>query len=367
MNARFQKVLKWLGSRLARNIYLWAIMLYFVLDLNSNNEAYYHHGITTSSWYAPVMIVSTLLQMTLLYVNNLVLVPKLLARKKYLPYFLLAFLLLATVSVTYTIGLKVAKAHVNVDHLQQIGFVSSPVTTDWSAKSLRAETETYLFGNAMWIFIFTMAWFMNDYARQRKLAEDARREQIDTQLTLLKNQLNPHFLFNTLNNLYALTLKKADEAPDAILKLSAIMRYMLYESDTPFVPLEKEKEIMQAYIDLELLRLRNRENLAFHIHADGAGSIPPLLWLPVLENVFKHGTRIISEDNFVEYYFTIEGERLHILSRNSTKETPGPASANGIGLQNLQKRLALLFPSKHTLQSYRDHHQYITDINIDLS
>lgn len=362
-----KKIFAALSSRVARNIYLWAVLLYVVLGTNYTNEQHYHYGIIQSPWYPWVIVIGTLLQMALLYVNNLLLVPRMLARKKYRQYFLSAFLLLAIVSIVYTTGLKIVKSHLNVDHLQQPGFVSAPVSTQWDFLSLRVETESYFFGNVLWVLVFTMAWYMNDYSRQQKLAEHARKEQVMLELTFLKNQLNPHFLFNTLNNLYSLALKKSDTAPDAILKLSLILRYLLYESDTPLVSFEKEKEIMEAYIDLELLRLKHKDNLHFSITADAPSLIPPLLWLPVLENIFKHGTRIISTEHFVDYRFTIQDERLSIHSRNSAKSQPGNSDNKGIGLENLRKRLRLLYPSAHRLESSLQGNEYITDLNIDLS
>src|SRR6185437_14342472 len=154
---------------------------------------------------------------------------------------------------------------------------------------------------ALILFQFTMAWYMTDHAKQQKAIEAAKKKQVEAELNFLKSQINPHFLFNTLNNLYALAIKHSDKTPDTILKLSAILRYLLYESNVENISFEKEKEIMQAYIALELLRLSNSNNFTFSISSDNKCNIPPLLWVPVLENVFKHGTRIISDNNFVDY------------------------------------------------------------------
>lgn len=367
MKPILQKISTALGSRLARNIYLWIFLLYMVLELNINNEAAHRYGIIQSAWYPWIIIIGILLQMILLYGNNLWLVPRFLARKRYFTYFISAAVLLISVSVIYTVGLKTAKAYVDVDKLQQMGFVSSPVTTDWSFSGIYSEMTTYLFGNFFWMFIFTMAWYMNDYSRQRKLAEEARRQQTETELSFLKSQLNPHFLFNTLNNLYALTLKHSDDAPDAILKLSSILRYLLYESDAVQVSFEKEKEMMQAYIDLELLRLKDKDRLSFTISADHACSVAPLLWLPVLENIFKHGTRIIGRDNFVTYQYVITGNRLMISSVNNYKPGASSGKTQGIGLENLKKRLHLLFPGKHQIVSMPRGNEYITEVTIELS
>jgi LytS/YehU family sensor histidine kinase len=213
-----------------------------------------------------------------------------------------------------------------------------------------------------------MAWYMNDYARQRRAAETARQQQAETELSFLRSQLAPHFLFNTLNNIYALTLKESSAAPEAMLKLSAILRSLLYESGSALVPFEKEAEVIQAYIDLELLRLKNVERMSFKVHADGDYLVPPLLWLPVLENIFKHGTRIISNELFVDFSFTITEGMLTICGKNYCKaERTTSESEGGIGLDNLQRRLALLYPGQHTFQASYSDHVFTTRLTVKLS
>lgn len=369
MNRHVRKLFAALGSRLARNIYIWVFLLYTALDLNYNNEQAYHYGFIHSRWYYGMIVVGMLLQMALVYGNNLLIVPRLLARKKYLLYIGAIVLLNAGISMLYTVALKITQGRVDTNHMQQMSFSNFPVTTDWRLGTFFSEAQTYFWGNVLWIFVFTMAWYMNDYSRQQRRAEQALREQKNTELAFLKNQLNPHFLFNTMNNLYSLTLKKSDLAPDAVLKLSLILRYLLYESDSPLVPFEKEQEIMEAYIDLELLRLRDKDRLQFSITSDNARPIPPLLWMPVLENIFKHGTRIISSEHYVEYRYHLAGDRLSIYSRNSVRSGNGTirTADKGIGLDNLAKRLALLYPGKHSLKSGIQQNEYITEVNIDLS
>jgi len=209
---------------------------------------------------------------------------------------------------------------------------------------------------------------MHDHARQRKAMLLVQQKQTETELNFLRAQINPHFLFNTLNNLYALALRKSDKSPDAILKLSSILRYLLYDANTANASFEKEKEIMEAYIDIESLRLDNSTRLHIHISADEPYQVPPLLWLPVLENVFKHGTRIISEDNPVEFRFEIINNKLIIYSKNKEKMlVKTDEEHGGIGLTNLQKRLALLYPGRHHLSVSQEDNYYISEVKIDLA
>ena len=364
----FRKLSAALGSRLARNIYLWVIVFYLSHQMNVENERAYHYGLIRSSWYWPVFLIGAALQMIMVYANNLILIPRLLVRKRIFAYLVSALLLVTCISLVYTIGLKKAKVHMNVDDMQQPGMVAGPITTEWTAAALIAEGQTYIVGNLLWVFVFTMAWFMNDYARQRRIAEQAVRQQVETELSFLKSQLNPHFLFNTLNNVYALALKRAEETPESVLKLSSILRYLLYESNSALVPFEKEKEVMLAYADLELLRLKDRNRLHFSITADRNYDIPPLLWLPVMENIFKHGTRIISKEVFADYQYDITEGVLKIKASNYCRhEVAGDETKKGIGLSNLQKRLKLLYPGKHSLHTAYADHTFTTELTIRLT
>jgi hypothetical protein len=364
------KISRALRSRLARNLYLWCLLLFIVLNLNYNNEQQDHYGIIQSPLYYWFIFIGMALQMAMTYGNNLVLAPRYLRHKKYGWYILYAFTMVFAVSLVYTFGVKICARYFDVDHVQQMGFVSSPVSKDWSFSSTLDDMSTYFMGNMLWVFIFTMAWYTNEYGRQQKIIDAAKRPQVATELHFLKNQVSPHFLFNTLNNLYGLALKKNDNAPDAILKLSSILRYLLYESNSPLVSFGKEKEIMQAYIELELLRITHTEGLHFHISADKDYSIPPLLWLPVLENFFKHGTRMIEDHYMADFSFTVENNTIHIISSNSHKKaTPvnGNGKAGGIGLENLQKRLALLYPGQHSITQQKEDTTYSIQVQIALA
>ena len=205
---------------------------------------------------------------------------------------------------------------------------------------------------------------MQDYAKQEKIASEAAHKQTQAELNMSRNQVNPHFLFNTLNNIYGLSLKKSDDAPESILKLSSIMRYMLYDADAPLMPFEKEKEIMQAYIDMELLRLQQSDKFKFVINADRNYNIPPLLWLPILENIFKHGTRVISYNYFIDYSFTIANGIMHISATNNCKESS--TKFGGIGLDNLRKRLDILYPDRYQLDIQQNKDQYHTELTVTL-
>jgi len=346
-------------GRLARNIYFWLFVALFMYVLNDNADQY------PKTVYLGYKAVTTCLLIIITYTNNLLLVPFLLVRKKYILYILSAIILMILISFGYVALFKnMLSIHPGIK-IYEVSIITSPVGPEWDMVTIADEIQTFMFAMFMWLIIFTLAWYANDYGRQEKLAKAAAAKQTEAELGMLRNQLNPHFLFNTLNNIYGLTLKKSDAAPETVLKLSSIMRYILYEADAPLMPFEKEKEIMQAYIDMELLRLPPGEDYTFNIEADRNYNIPPLLWLPVLENVFKHGTRVIADNYFINYSFAISKGIMHITAENNCKGTT--PTAGGLGLSNLRKRLEILYPGRHEIQVQQNETTYRIEVTVTLS
>lgn len=359
MSTLIRKISKGVNTRLARNIYFWIIVLILLYDINSTSNVYH------TSVYLSFKLICIALLFVMTYTNNLILVPKLLAAKKHIAYLVSALLLLIVTSAVYVLILKQMQAAYPEIHVYDVSILTSPISSDMSFTGILDDMTTFSFGLGIWLLIFIMAWYMQDYSKQEKLAREATLNQTQAELNMLRNQVNPHFLFNTLNNIYGLSLQKSDNAPESILKLSSIMRYMLYDADVPFMPFNKEKEIMQAYIDMELLRLQQNDKFKFEITADKNYLIPPLLWLPILENIFKHGTSVIADNYFIEYSFIIKDNVIHIVATNNCKETATQPS--GIGLANLKKRLSILYPDKYDLQIEKNSTQYHTELTVTLS
>ncbi len=356
MNQFVSKTIKIVTGRLARNIYFWVLFASTRFDFKYTN------------WQLLITMALFALLATAVYINNLILVPRLLARKKRLAWIISYTGLVFIISFIYLYTIKwMLHTYPGSSTGSVSPIMSSQETGTLTIASILNELSTFF--NVIFIFglMFTLCWLAMDYARQQKMLEEATIKQTETELNFLKSQINPHFLFNTLNNLYALTVKKSDDAPDIVSKLSTILRYLLYESNVSTISFEKEKEMMQAYIDLELLRITNKENMQFAITTDKPCSIPPLLWIPVLENVFKHGTRFISSQYFIEYRFAIENNMLTICSKNSYKAEPAAKEEQkGIGLANLRKRLLLLYPGRHEIVTKQEDNYYITEVKIAL-
>jgi two-component system LytT family sensor kinase len=355
-------VLQYFNIRLLLRLIVWFCVCYLVYGSNIPQDP----DIITSVYIFKSISVISLFIFT--YVNNLFFVPKYLARKKFGIYFSFAILWMCIYSLGYTLFVKWVIHNYATIKSYDVVFLSIPIDSEFIFSAILDTTIGYATIYGLWLFMSTLTWYMHDYARQQELITKAHQRQMETELSFLKSQLNPHFLFNTLNNLYALALQKSDSAPDAILKLSSILRYLLYESDTPTVSFEKEKEIILAYTELELLRLSEKENLQINLFADKPYIIPPLLWLPVLENVFKHGTRTMSDNHHVRFDFELRNNKLFMYSENKSK----PASdvnltSGGVGLDNLRKRLNLLYPQKHTFEIRQENNSYITTIQIELS
>jgi two-component system LytT family sensor kinase len=221
-----------------------------------------------------------------------------------------------------------------------------------------------IFYSAFAILIkLTVRWYEERKANEEKLIQDHKFE-----LELLKAQLNPHFFFNTLNNIYSLVYKKSDEAPAALMKMSEIMRYMLYESKAEKVPLEKEIEHLDDYIELQKLRFTDPGFIDYSVTGDISNhQIPPMMLLSFVENAFKHGKKRVNNPGIIIRINATE-KLLNFLVSNYIIDPSGkPDTGNtGIGLKNIRRRLELLYPGCHDLTISVHDARYTVNLNIYL-
>ncbi len=187
--------------------------------------------------------------------------------------------------------------------------------------------------------------------QKQKETEIVIREKINAELQLLKAQVHPHFLFNTLNNIYSFILNGSDRAPEMIKKLSSLLNYILNDCNQQLVSLEKELSMIQHYIALEQIRYGDRLNLSMHIQGSVKDKmISPLIFIPFVENSFKHGTSRMLTHPWVKLDIFIEKDFLEFkLSNNKPERDIEPFIKKGIGLNNVKKRLQLIYPANHTL------------------
>jgi two-component system LytT family sensor kinase len=192
--------------------------------------------------------------------------------------------------------------------------------------------------------------FLKHWHQKQKQTEQLVREKISSELQLLKAQVHPHFLFNTLNNIYSFILNGSDRAPEMILKLSGLLKYILNECSQPLVMLDKELKMVQDYIALEQIRYGDRLNLSLHIQGSGKGKmISPLLLIPFVENSFKHGTSRMLAHPWVRLDIEIGRNFIEFRLSNNKPENFNTHGKKGIGLANVKKRLQLLYPDTHSL------------------
>ena len=209
------------------------------------------------------------------------------------------------------------------------------------------------------------------YYNYEKLKADARRlrmEKQEAELNYLKSQTNPHFLFNTLNNIYSLSRDKSDLAPESILRLSKILRYMLYEAGGQYIPIEEEIKIISDYIALEKLRYDEslRVNFNYDIE-DMKQALPPLLLIPLIENAFKHGVSETRHQPFVNIHISVTRRQLLLLVKNSTELFIGDRRVKeNIGLSNLRRQLELLY-TDYELSVRQDDAEFISSLKINLA
>jgi len=210
-----------------------------------------------------------------------------------------------------------------------------------------------------------------DNAEREQMIKERETIHLRTELNFLRSQISPHFMFNVLNNLVALARKKSDSIEPAIINLSQIMRYMLYESDDNQVPLSKEIEYLNNYIDLQLLRFGDAVSVKMTITGDDADlfNIEPMLLIPFVENAFKHGTGMVEEPIIL---ISLEISKTEPMIRFRVINSVGPVNvskdnSSGIGLANVKRRLAILYPERHKLMINEHNGVFTSDLTIYMS
>jgi LytS/YehU family sensor histidine kinase len=220
--------------------------------------------------------------------------------------------------------------------------------------------------SAVLIFIFSILYRLAlDYIALSKKQGEIAAEKVQTELRLLKQQVHPHFLFNTLNNIYYVAQKGSPEAAELIERLSNIMRYFVEESNKEKVFLKDELELLKSYIELESIRLRYDMPLEFKVTGGiGYQMVPPLLLLPIVENIFKHGVDKRSKENFAEINLTLENGKLSFYTRNRHYPVESPAPGGKTGLVNLEKRLMLYYANNYKLDTQKVGDLFIANLEI---
>src|SRR5215203_1474746 len=315
--------------RVWRHVAFWTFHILLFAFLFSNNDI--EEQLIITSFWIPLRV---------LYCYPLThwALPKYLLKAKYVQFTLI--ILFWAVAAWY--GHYLFRAYIFLPLRDYLGFIKNIYRNPWEIGSLLATMLT--------VFAACMVVLFKHWVKKQQEWLQAEKEKVTAELQLLKAQVHPHFLFNTLNNIYSFSLENSPKTPGLILKLSSLLSYMLYDCKAEEVLLEKEIEIMKNYIDLERERYNDKIDISINIEGDIQDKyITPLLILPFLENAFKHGTSEQLERPWMSVDIAVKDHLLQCKIVNSKNEFV-PFHENGVGINNAKKRLEFLYPGKYELK-----------------
>ena len=298
------------------------------------------------------------LNIGIFYANYLVFAPHFLLKKKILQYVLIS---IGFVSLSTMLMVTISPM-MDMDRMQAILQERENLPAFKGVKY----AVPFMILMAFYLLGGTVA-LMKDFFVRDKLLKEKEVKKTETELGFLKNQLNPHFLFNSLNSIYSLVRNKSDEAPQAVITLSQLMRYMLYDAKQEKVLLKHEIEYIENYISLQRLRLSNSENVTVSIKGEYENKkIYPLLLISFIENAFKYGTNF---KGITDVAVTIEVLQDKLLFRvnNFLGNYKKNDSSSGIGLDNIKNRLELLYPNSHHLSITSNEKRYFVDLELTIN
>ncbi|SDB50527.1 Histidine kinase [Flavobacteriaceae bacterium MAR_2010_188] len=278
------------------------------------------------------------------------LVPQYLLKRKFLPFFI-GLLCVTSLCVLYTV-------------LAQLSISN---TRNFSGATLTVGRNILPFLHVG--AIAASIKLLKHWYFQRQLTVEAEKEKMVAELKLLKAQLHPHFLFNTLNNLYSHTLEFSPKSPEIVLKLSGLLRFMIYESNTPRISLVKEMELLHNYISLEQLRYGDRLDMSISVNGDiEKYQIAPMLLLPFLENAFKHGTSRQIDQCWISFNLSVENSLMTFKLINSIEPhlEGEDQKLGGMGLQNVERRLQLLYKDNYQIETMKMEDVFVVNLELAL-
>lgn len=344
------------------HVLAWAILFFlnYVFLLNYSIEIN----------YAP-HIAALIIHIIIFYTTYYVLMPLFFGKKIFIFVCLSVFLITTSiVTKEYVMDLSIEMMrkqeilHKKTDHR-----IPPPIQNKKTRRSM--ENRRLIFGSYSLVLIYLLGFSFKlvqqwQYDEKQKLAFE--KEKIETELSFLKQQINPHFLFNSLNSIYSLAISKSDLTTGAILKLSGILRYILYESEKHKVNLRNELKTIEDYIELQKLRLTDKVKVNFEVTDKSENyKIEPLLLIPLIENAFKHGIDNVNE-SFINISINIIGEKLQMLVSNKiVDQNKERKSDSGIGIKNIKRRLDILYQSNYCLNISKDDYIFTVDLQIKLT
>ena len=327
------------------HVFVWVLLISCIVLVAYDNTKMSLYDVIV------VLVLYPLINISLFYLNYLILIPQFLDKKRYSFY---AFGATASL-VLYGFG-KYGLAML----FKPFVLMHGPHMISFGAYFLNTIFTSLLFLFLSAVLKFTVDWFLNE-----RIQRDLENQRLSAELAFLKSQINPHFLFNSLNSIYSLAYQKSETTPEAILKLSEIMRYMLYECNDNKVDLSKEIQYLHNYIDLQKIRFGNKAFIDFKVEGNIENQqIVPLLLIAFIENAFKHGVannavtpiRVLIDVNDAHLHFHMQNKK-----HNNNRDASG-----GIGLNNVRRRLNLLYPGKYNLEISDEPDTYTVELSLVL-
>ncbi|ADV50751.1 signal transduction histidine kinase, LytS [Cellulophaga algicola DSM 14237] len=340
--------------------YFWQIFIHVILWLFFYGLLLYPF-ISQERPFPPDLHIRFIFSFLLFYINYYYLIPKLLLKKNVANYIVISIVLIIIFGLIVNI----------FGNLSFIKTIPAELN-DLQKRHLRSENPEFR-SFFMSIITFGIPYVVSsllriyiEWNRNEDLRKITENEKVNSELQFLKTQLNPHFLFNSLNAIYSLSVKKSDKTSEAIINLSELMRYMLYEADKDLAPLSKEIEYIKNYVQLQRLRLSDTENVLLKISGeDKQKSIAPLLFISFIENAFKYGTDFKGKTN-VKISLSIFDDGIHFSVINKIGAFRKEAKNSGVGLTNIKNRLNLLYPDSHELFVENDGENYCVRLTLKL-
>lgn len=307
--------------------------------------------------------IPTILAVILLVAINLkILMPTLYFKKRIVTYVLISLILFFGLIILLNAGFFLFSEYAD-------DYLKAEVLIEQSTRDRRSSAAR--FGLPLLIsFIGSTFIELTHYTNKKEKAViSSEKEKLETEIKFLKSQINPHFLFNVLNNIYTLTIIKSDQAPENLMRLSEMLRYMIYDSNDGRVSLQKEVDYLENYISLASLKESRGLNIKVNLNINKSGlKIAPLLFISFVENAFKHSKIEDRQNGFINITLNTNQQNLEFSVENSIPTIVSKKDkSGGIGLTNIKQRLELLYPHKHSLTVTEDKNVYSVLLKLDLT
>ena len=342
-------------SRLATHAAFWILTLLLLTYSTSLFSGSFLDNLIYMSVLLPIQMTATY---SMIYIQ--------MQRWLYKRYWLLFFF--SIVPIAYTLAVLARLANI---------YIAEPLTgyegIDESVWEVVSDPgyllQVYILPVYIPAFLFLIFKMIKDRFQQENRLNELEKEKSNAELNFLKAQMNPHFLFNTLNNIYSLARTQSPDTPEMILKLSNLLDYTIYECNETTVPIIKEWELIENYVDLQAVRNSNQLMIAIHQDIDNEQTpIAPLILISIVENAFKHSTQWGQQLANIKISLEVINKKLtfKVVNTRSAEAKKNRPKKNGIGVRNVKKQLALLYPNKHTYQVEELENSYTVILKIDL-